>query len=91
MNNESENINVEPGSWEDLIIRELQRRKRLEREIQEKPDEYLLNQLRALDAGLRMMTDKVEVSGLCLPTKWAVALDECLCEQDVRAFCCCQS
>ncbi len=91
MNNRSENIEVDPGSWEDLIIRELQRRIRLEREIQENPDdEYLLNQLGAVDSGLRMMTDKVEISRLCLPTKWAVALDQWLCEQEMRAFRCSQ-
>src|SRR5208283_86941 len=82
MNNESEDIKVEPGSWEDLIIQELQRRTRLQREIQEKPDdEYLLNQLRALDTGLQMMIEKVEVSCLCLPKEWGIALDQWICEQ----------
>ncbi len=84
MNNESEDIKVEPGSWEDLIIQELQRRTRLHREIQEKPeDEYLLNQLRALDTGLQMMIEKVEVSCLCLPKEWAIALDQWVCEQEM--------
>ena len=83
MNNESENIKVERGSWEDLIIQELQRRTRLQREIQEKPDdEYLLNQLRALDTGLQMMIEKVEVSCLCLPKEWEIALDQWICEQE---------
>jgi hypothetical protein len=84
MDNESEDIKVEPGSWEDLIIQELQRRTRLQREIQEKPDdEYLLNQLRALDTGLQMMIEKVEVSCLCLPKEWEIALDQWTCEQEV--------
>ena len=84
MNNESEAVKVEFGFWEDLIIRELQRRIRLQREIQEKPDdEYLLNQLRALDSGLQMMIEKVEVSCLCLPKEWEDALDEWLCEQEM--------
>jgi hypothetical protein len=84
MNNESEDIKVELGSWEDLIIRELQRRIRLQREIQAKPDdEYLLNQSRAPDSGLQMMIEKVEVSCLCLPKEWEVALDEWLCEQEM--------
>jgi hypothetical protein len=84
MNNESEDIKVEAGSWEDLIIRELQRRIRLQSEIQEKPgDEYLLNQLRALDSGFQMMIDKVEVSCLCLPKEWEAALDKWLCEQEM--------
>jgi hypothetical protein len=82
MNNESEDIKVEIGSWEDLIIRELQRRKRLQEEIQEKPDdEYLLNQLKALDTGLQMMVEKLEVSCLCLPKEWMMALDRWICEQ----------
>ena len=82
MNNEFEDIKVEPGSWEDLIIQELQRRIRLQREIQEKPDdEYLLNQLRALDTGLQMMIEKVEISCLCLPKEWGIALDQWICEQ----------
>jgi len=52
---------------------------RLQRELQEKPDdEYLLNQLRALDSGLQMMLEKVEISWLCLPNKWEVSLDEWL-------------
>ena len=84
MDNESEDIKVELGSWEDLIIRELRRRVRLQREIQEKPDdEYLLNQLRALDSGLQMMIEKVEVSCLCLPKEWEVALDQWLCEHEM--------
>ncbi len=84
MNNESENITVEPGSWEDLIIGELQRRKRLQGEIQEMPgDKYLLNQLRALDTGLQMMAEKLEVSCLCLPREWEIALDQWICEQEM--------
>ena len=84
MNNECEDIKVELGSWEDLIIQELQRRTRLEREIQEKPDdEYLLNQLRALDTGLQMMIEKVEISCLCLPKEWAIALDQWICRQEM--------
>jgi hypothetical protein len=89
MNNESEDsqsesINANCLSWEDLIIQELQRRTRLQREIQEKPDdEYLLNQLRALDSGLHMMTEKVEVSCLCLPKEWAIALDQWICRQEM--------
>jgi hypothetical protein len=84
MNNESEDIKVEAGSWEDLIIQELQRRTRLQREIQEKPDdEYLLNQLRALDTGLQMMIEKVEISCLCLPKEWEIALDQWICEQEM--------
>ena len=89
MNNESEdsqseNIKVEPGSWEDLIIQELKRRTRLQREIQDKPDdEYLLNQLRALDSGLRMMIEKVEVSRLCLPKEWGIALDQWICRHEM--------
>lgn len=85
MNNEqAEDIKVELGSWEDWIIRELQRRIRLQGEIQEKPgDEYLLNQLRALDSGFQMMIEKVEVSCLCLPKEWEAALDEWLCEQEM--------
>ncbi len=84
MNNECEDIKVELGSWEDLIIQELQRRTRLEREIQEKPDsEYLLNQLRALDTGLQMMIEKVEISCLCLPKEWAIALDHWICKQEM--------
>ena len=84
MNNESEDIKVEGGSWEDLIIRELQRRKRLQEEIQEKPDdEYLLNQLKALDTGLQVMVEKLEVSCLCLPKEWVMALDQWICEQDM--------
>jgi hypothetical protein len=84
MNNECEDIKVELGSWEDLIIQELQRRTRLEGEIQEKPDdEYLLNQLRALDTGLQMMIEKVEISCLCLPKEWALALDQWICRQEI--------
>jgi len=84
MNNESEDIKVEPGSWEDLIIQELQRRTTLQREIQEKPDdEYLLNQLRALDTGIQMMIEKVEISCLCLPKEWEIALDQWICEQEM--------
>ncbi|MGO9571050.1 MAG: hypothetical protein ACLP5H_26295 [Desulfomonilaceae bacterium] len=84
MNNECEDIKVELGSWEDLIIQELQRRTRLEGEIQEKPDdEYLLNQLRALDTGLQMMIEKVEISCLCLPKEWAIALDQWICKQEM--------
>jgi hypothetical protein len=84
MNNESENIQVEHGSWEDLIIQELQRRIRLQREIQDKPhDEYLLNQLRALDTGLQMMIEKVKVSCLCLPKEWETALDQWICEKEM--------
>jgi hypothetical protein len=84
MNNECEDIKVELGSWEDLIIQELQRRTRLEREIQEKPDdEYLLNQLRALDTGLQMMIEKVEISCLCLPKEWAIALDQWICKLEM--------
>ena len=84
MNNECEDIKVELGSWEDLIIQELQRRTRLEGEIQEKPDdEYLLNQLRALDTGLQMMIEKVEISCLCLPKEWAIALDQWICRQEM--------
>jgi hypothetical protein len=84
MNNECEDIKVELGSWEDLIIQELQRRTRLEGEIQEKPDdEYLLNQLRALDTGLQMMIEKVEISCLCLPKEWAIALDQWTCKQEM--------
>ncbi len=84
MDNESENIEVEPGSWEDLIIQELKRRTRLQREIRDKPDdEYLLNQLRALDTGLQMMIEKVEVSCLCLPKEWEIALDQWICEQEM--------
>ena len=84
MNNECEDIKVELGSWEDLIIQELQRRTRLEGEIHEKPDdEYLLNQLRALDTGLQMMIEKVEISCLCLPKEWAIALDQWICKQEM--------
>ena len=84
MHDESEDVKVELGSWEHLIIGELQRRVRLEKEILEKPDdEYLLNQLRALDSGLQMMMEKVEVSCLCLPKEWEVALDGWLCEQEM--------
>ena len=84
MNNRSEDIKVEIGSWEDLIIRELQRRKRLQEEMQEKPDdEYLLNQLKALDTGLQMMVEKLEVSCLCLPKEWVMALDQWICEQEM--------
>ena len=84
MNNECEDIKVELGSWEDLIIQELQRRTRLEGEIQEKTDdEYLLNQLRALDTGLQMMIEKVEISCLCLPKEWAIALDQWICKQEM--------
>ena len=84
MNNECEDIKVELGSWEDLIIQELQRRTRLEGEIQEKTDdEYLLNQLRALDTGLQMMIEKVEISCLCLPKEWAIALDQWTCKQEM--------
>ena len=84
MNNECEDIKVELGSWEDLIIQELQRRTGLEGEIQEKPDdEYLLNQLRALDTGLQMMIEKVEISCLCLPKEWAIALDQWICKQEM--------
>jgi hypothetical protein len=84
MNNECEDIKVELGSWEDLIIQELQRRTRLEGEIQKKPDdEYLLNQLRALDTGLQMMIEKVEISCLCLPKEWAIALDQWICNQEI--------
>jgi hypothetical protein len=84
MNDEPEDIKVEAGSWEDLIIQELQRRISLQREIQEKPDdEYLLNQLRELDTGLQMMIEKVEISCLCLPKECGIALDQWLCEQEV--------
>jgi hypothetical protein len=84
MNNESADIKIEPGTWEDLIIRELQRRKRLQEEIQEKPDDsYLLNQLRALDTGLQMMVEKLEVSCLSLPMEWKIALDRWMCEQEM--------
>lgn len=87
MNNESEAIKFELGFWEDLIVRELHRRMRLKREIQQNPhDEYLLSELRALDSGLQMMTEKVDVSCLCLPKEWEIALDEWLCEQEVRAL-----
>jgi hypothetical protein len=81
---QSEDIKVEPGSWEYLIIQELKRRTRLQREIQEKTDdEYLLNQLRALDTGLQMMIEKVEVSCLCLPKVWGIALDQWMCEHEM--------
>jgi hypothetical protein len=84
MDNESEDIKVELGSWEYLIMQELQRRTRLQREIQENPDdEYLLNQLRALDTGLQMMIEKVEISCLCLPKEWEIALDQWICEQEM--------
>ncbi len=84
MNDESEDIKIETGSWEDLIMRELQRRKRLQEKIQEMPgDEYLLNQLRALDAGLQMMVEKLEISCLCLPKEWEMALDQWICEQEM--------
>jgi hypothetical protein len=84
MKDESEDVKVEPGSWEDLIIQELGRRKRLQEEIQEKPDdEYLLNQLKALDTGLQMMVEKLEVSCLGLPREWEMALDHWICEQEM--------
>ena len=40
MNNESEDIKVEPGSWEDLIIQEM-------------PEDNSSNQLRALDTDFK--------------------------------------
>jgi hypothetical protein len=84
MKTESANIDACHGSWEDLVMQELQRRTRLQREIQDNPhDEYLLNQLRALDSGLRMMIDTLEVSCLCLPEEWTVALDQWMCEQEM--------
>ena len=51
MNSEAEEMqSSELGFWEDLIVRELQRRTP-KTEIQAKPDdEYLLSQLRALDS-----------------------------------------
>jgi hypothetical protein len=38
---------------------------------------------RLLDTGLQMMMEKVEISCLCLPNEWAIALDQWICKQEM--------